>query len=130
MSHKTAKSTPSSHGAGTGMHRDDIQERGWGPSVDSTRTQDNPSSHRSFHPETYAPKPGPGRTVSEEEGTEVTGSTVGSDGRRGEDQAKKGDQQGHHDTGPRGKSQRPSGTTDASAVTGINPQDPPSRHQS
>ncbi|QMU77183.1 hypothetical protein GXW83_17195 [Streptacidiphilus sp. PB12-B1b] len=107
----------------TGMQRD-VPEHGWGPSVDATPTQDNPSAHRSFHPDEYAPKPGPGRTVSKEETGKVTGNTVKSDGRRGEDHAKKGGQQGHHDTGPKGASQRPSGGRDASSVTGVDPQDP------
>jgi hypothetical protein len=129
MSKKTVKPTPHAHGEGTTMHREDIQEHGWGPSVDSTHTEDNASAHRSFHPETYAPKPGPGRTVSKEESGEVTGNTVESHGRRGEDHSKKGAQQGHHDAGPKGNTQRPSGTRDASAATGVDPQDPPATHK-
>lgn len=30
-----------------------------------------------------------------------------------------------HDLGPKGRSRRPSGTKDASATTGVDPQDPP-----
>ncbi|MFC9635197.1 hypothetical protein ACFTY8_39625 [Streptomyces mirabilis] len=45
---------------------------------------------------------------------------------RGEEQGKaRGDEKGMHDTGPKGHSQRPSGTSDASATTGVDPQDPP-----
>lgn len=50
------------------------------------------------------------------------GKPVESDSRRGEDIAKKG-QKGHHDMGTRGRSQRPSGGKDASAYTGVDPQD-------
>ncbi|WP_042374756.1 hypothetical protein [Streptacidiphilus neutrinimicus] len=106
------------------MNRDDVPERGWGPSVDDTSTQVNPSAHRSFHPDQYAPKPGPRPPVATEESGNPAGNPVRSHGRRGEDIAKK-PQKGHHDTGPRGPSQRPSGTRDQSAVTGIDPQDPP-----
>jgi hypothetical protein len=124
MSKTNEKPTAPSHGEGTSMHRD-TQKHGWGPSVDSTNKEDNPSAHRSFHPQEYAPEPGSGRTVSKEETDEGTGNTMKSHGRRGEDQASRGSQKGHHDTGPRGKSQRPSGTRDASSATGVDPQDPP-----
>lgn len=110
-----------SRGEGTGMQRE-TQEHGWGPSVDDTHTQDNPSARKSFEPEKHAPERGSGRKVSQEETGKDT--DVESTGRRGEDHAKKRGQQGHHDTGPKGKSQRPSGSKDASAYTGVDPQDP------
>ncbi|MEU9304693.1 hypothetical protein [Streptomyces sp. NPDC048269] len=96
--------------------------------MDATRQQENPSAERSFHAEEHAPAPGPGRKVSNEE-TKGSGVDVGkSEGRRGERQAKgaKGEK-GMRDLGPQGASQRPSGTRDASAVTGIDPQDPPGK---
>jgi hypothetical protein len=51
---------------------------------------------------------------------------VESTGRSGEDRAKKSKDKGMHDRGPKGPSQRPSGSRDASAHTGVDPQDPPS----
>ncbi|MFD3698375.1 hypothetical protein ACFWUZ_19865 [Streptomyces sp. NPDC058646] len=99
-------------------------QHGWSPDVDETRQQKNPSAERSFHPDEHAPAPGPGRKVSREE-TKGSGADVGkSEGRRGEDQAA-GGAEGMHDLGRKGASGRPSGTRDASAVTGIDPQDPP-----
>ncbi len=100
------------------------QQHGWSPDVDETKQQDNPSAHRSFHPESYAPARGPGRTVAEEEAGNPHGRPSKSTGKRGEQQKGSGDQ-GMHDLGPRGRSRRPSGTKDASATTGVDPQDPP-----
>lgn len=96
---------------------------GWAPDVDETRQEDNPSVHRSFRADENAPKPGPGRKISKEETEGVPADPGKNIGRRGEDQAKKSRQDDMHDTGPRGRSQRPSGTRDASADTGVNPQD-------
>ncbi|WP_346766198.1 hypothetical protein [Streptomyces sp. A0592] len=48
-----------------------------------------------------------------------------SSSRRGEQQTKAGGgDEGMHDTGAKGRSRRPSGTRDATAVTGIDPQEP------
>ncbi|MFE4582707.1 hypothetical protein ACFRKC_44585, partial [Streptomyces chartreusis] len=71
---------------------------------------------------------GPGRTKAKEETKSVPGDTVKSSSTRGEEHAR-GDEKGRRDTGRRGRSQRPSGTKDASAVTGVDPQDPPSRRR-
>jgi hypothetical protein len=100
---------------------------GWAQDVDETHQEENPSAHRSFHPDEYAPEPGPGREISKEETEGVPADRSKSTGGRGEDQAKKSRKDGMHDTGPRGRSQRPSGTRDASAVTGVDPQDPKKR---
>lgn len=97
-------------------------EHGWSPDVDETRQQDNPSAHRSFHPDQYAPDKGTGRTVSKEEAGNPHGRPAKTSGRRGEEVAAKGDD-GLHDKGPKGRSQRPSGGKDAGAFTGIRPQD-------
>ncbi|MFB7462675.1 hypothetical protein ACFCZ1_04045 [Streptomyces sp. NPDC056224] len=113
---------------GEAISRHSGQQHGWSPDVDATRQQENPSAKRSFEPERHAPKPGPGRKVSKEE-TKGSGADVGkSEGRRGEQQApgSKGEK-GMRDLGPQGASRRPSGTRDASAVTGIDPQDPPGK---
>ena len=91
MSKQNAKPTAPSHGEGTGMNRD-LPERGWGPSVDATHTEDNPSAHRAFHAEEFAPKPGPHPVVSKEEAGNPAGNPVESHGRRGEDQASNGSQ--------------------------------------
>ncbi|WP_330294836.1 hypothetical protein [Streptomyces sp. NBC_00503] len=95
--------------------------------MDGTHQEENPSAHRSFHPDKYAPAKGPGRTVSKEEAGNPHGNPSKSRGARGEERSKdsgSGDK-GMHDLGPRGRSQRPSGTKDASASTGVDPQDPP-----
>ncbi|EFL19736.1 hypothetical protein [Streptomyces sp. C] len=97
-------------------------EHGWSPDVDGTNQQDNPSAHRSFHPERYAPAPGPGRTVSAQESGNPHGRPTKGGGRGGEEIAAKGED-GMHDEGPKGTSRRPSGSKDASAFTGIRPQD-------
>ncbi|WP_030768120.1 hypothetical protein [Streptomyces sp. NRRL F-2664] len=109
------------HGKGPSRH-EGTEQHGWSPDVDSTHTQDNPSARRSFdRPEKSGAAPGSSRggrkAAPEDEGTPVQSAS-----RRGEDVAKKG-QKGHHDQGARGRSQRPSGGKDASAYTGVDPQD-------
>ncbi|MFE9629424.1 hypothetical protein [Streptomyces sp. NPDC006463] len=106
------------------------QQHGWSPDVDATRQQENPSAKRSFEAEKHAPAPGPGRKVSKEE-SEGSGVDVGkSEGRRGERQASGSkSEKGMRDLGPQGASRRPSGTRDASAVTGVDPQDPPGKRR-
>ncbi|MFE9803230.1 hypothetical protein ACFYP6_30970 [Streptomyces goshikiensis] len=122
---KQEKPSQPRHGEGPSPHKG-TKQHGWSPDVDETRQQDNPSAHRSFHPDQYAPAKGAGREVSKEEAGNPHGRPTKGMSRRGEDQSKAGsDQDGMHDTGPRGHSKRPSGTRDASAVTGIDPQDPP-----
>lgn len=127
MSRKPKPSQPS-HGEGPSRHPG-TEQHGWSPDVDSTHTQDNPSARRSFHPDEHAPDAGPGRTVSKEEKKGTGARTGESISRSGEDLAKKGKAEGMHDLGPTGRSQRPSGTRDASAVTGVDPQEPHSKHR-
>ncbi|AQT70714.1 MULTISPECIES: hypothetical protein [Streptomyces] len=110
---------------GTSQHkasRHGGAEHGWSPDIDEERQQDNPSAHRSFHPDRYAPAPGAGRTVSKEESGNPHGRPTESSSRGGEEVARKGED-GMRDKGPRGKSQRPSGSKDASAFTGVRPED-------
>ncbi|MFE2927939.1 hypothetical protein [Streptomyces goshikiensis] len=121
---KHSKPTEPSQGEGASRFKGSKQH-GWSPDVDETKQQDNPSAHRSFHPEKYAPGKGPGRTVSKEEAGNPHGRPSKSMGKRGEEQKKGSGDQGMHDLGPKGRSQRPSGTKDASATTGVDPQDPP-----
>ncbi len=123
MANKPKPSQPS-HGEGPSRHQGS-EQHGWSPDVDETRQQDNPSEHRSFRPDRYSPEKGSGRQVSEEETKPVSGDTAKSTSRRGEEQAKGSDEEGMHDKGRRGRSQRPSGSKDASATTGVDPQDPP-----
>ncbi|THA75798.1 hypothetical protein E6U81_36140 [Streptomyces sp. A0592] len=112
------------HGDGASRHKGTAQH-GWSPDVDATHTQDNPSAHRSFHPDEYAPQKGSGRRIAEEEAGNPHGRPVESSSRRGEQQTKAGGgDEGMHDTGAKGRSRRPSGTRDATAVTGIDPQEP------
>ncbi|MEU6313339.1 hypothetical protein [Streptomyces sp. NPDC047014] len=122
---KQQKGSQPRHGEGPSRHKG-TEQHGWSPDVDSTRTQDNPSAHRSFHPDEYAPEKGPGRIPSKEESGNPHGRSVPSTGRSGQDQAKgSGGEKGMHDTGTKGRSKRPTGTRDASAVTGVDPQDAP-----
>ncbi|MCY0946087.1 hypothetical protein [Streptomyces antarcticus] len=123
---KQPKPSQPTRGEGPSPHKG-TNQHGWSPDVDETTQQDNPSAHRSFHPDEYAPAKGPGRKVSKEEAGNPHGKPVKSHGTRGEDQSKGSEETGMHDTGPRGRSQRPSGTKDASAATGVDPQDPPGK---
>ncbi|MFG1664985.1 hypothetical protein [Streptomyces sp. Y7] len=126
MAKKPRASEPT-HGQGPSRHRGTGQH-GWATDVDETRQQDNPSAERSFRTAEYGGGKGPGRTKSKEETKPVPGDTVKSSSTRGEEHAD-GDEKGRRDMGRRGRSQRPSGTKDASAVTGVDPQDPPSRRR-
>ncbi|MFF5447994.1 hypothetical protein [Streptomyces sp. NPDC012888] len=115
------KSSRHVRGDGTGRGKGTEHHHGWAPDVNETRQQDNPSAERSFHAE-QAPPPGKGRKVSRQERSGVPGDTVRSDNRRGEQQDR-GTEEGMRDTGAKGRSRRPSGTRDASAFTGVNPDD-------
>ncbi|WP_405622775.1 hypothetical protein [Streptomyces sp. NBC_00076] len=120
------KKSPSSeppHGKGPSRHQG-AGQHGWSPDVDETQQQDNPSARRSFRAEEAGEK-GRGRTKSSEETKSVPGETVESRSARGEEYGDT-DEKGRRDTGRKGRSQRPSGTKDASAKTGVDPQDPPS----
>ncbi|WP_339134798.1 hypothetical protein WJM95_33945 [Streptomyces sp. f51] len=114
---KTAKQPPQEPGS-----RAPEEERRlrWGPSVNEESQQPNPSPHRSFHPEAYAPEPDEPRKEPTKKTKEASAKGTPSDSltTRAEDQ---GQSQGMHDTGRRGKSRRPSGRKDASAYTGIDP---------
>ncbi|MFF7886199.1 hypothetical protein ACH40F_32485 [Streptomyces sp. NPDC020794] len=122
---KEPKSSQPPHGEGPSRHKG-THQHGWSPDVDETRQQDNPSTHRSLHPDQHAPDKGPRRKASEEEAGNPHGRPVKSVSHRGEEQSKaRSDEKGMHDTGPKGRSPRPSGTRDASATTGVDPQDPP-----
>ncbi|MEE1752111.1 hypothetical protein [Streptomyces sp. SP18CS02] len=120
---KKSKPSEPSHGEGPSRHRG-TEQHGWAPDVDETRQQDNPSAHRSFHPDEYAPGRGRGRTSAKEERKPVPGDAVKSDTTRGEEYSEKSEE-GMRDTGRKGRSRRPGGTKDASAFTGVDPQDPP-----
>ncbi|MEU8788297.1 hypothetical protein [Streptomyces sp. NPDC048643] len=102
------------------------REMRWGPSVNDESQQPNPSAHRSFHADKYAPpSDGPRRTPTMEE-KEAAGVGTSSDSLTTSAEDQKGKSRGMHDTGPRGKSRRPSGEKDASAYTGVHPDDAPS----
>jgi hypothetical protein len=119
------KPSQPSHGEGPSRH-EGTEQHGWSPDVDATEQQQNESAQRSFHPDEYAPESGTGRQVSEEETTEVPGDTVESSTQSGEEYADDSDEEGIRHTGTRGVSQRPSGEKDASAYTGVDPQEPSS----
>ncbi|GGS03178.1 hypothetical protein GCM10010269_47610 [Streptomyces humidus] len=122
MSKKPRSSEPP-HGKGPSRH-EGAGQHGWSPDVDETRQQDNPSAERSFRAAEHAEGRGRGRTRSAEETRSVPGDTVRSHGARGEEYGD-ADEKGRRDTGRKGRAQRPSGARDASATTGVDPQDPP-----
>jgi hypothetical protein len=125
---KKPKPSQPSHGEGPSRHKG-TEQHGWAPDVDATgQQQDNPSARRSFHPDEHAPGRGSGRKMSKEENKEVPGEVAKSDSRRGEEYAKE-PEEGMRDTGRRGRSQRPSGTKDAEAFTGVDPQQPKGRRR-
>ncbi|MER6615688.1 hypothetical protein [Streptomyces xantholiticus] len=119
---KEPKSSQPSHGKGPSRHRG-TEHHGWSPDVDETRQQDNPSARRSFHAEEHAGSPGEGREISKEEKGSVPGDTVKSETGSGEEYGGSSER-GMRDTGRKGRSQRPSGTKDDSAFTGVDPDKP------
>ncbi|MGW3009170.1 hypothetical protein ACWC9R_10060 [Streptomyces sp. NPDC001219] len=123
---KHEKTPHPSHGEGPSRHKG-TKQHGWSPDIDETTQQDNPSAHRSFHPDQYAPETGPRKETSQEEMEGVTGDTVKSSSRRGEKQGGRSKEKGMHDEGRRGRSQRPSGSRDAEASSGVDPQEPRSK---
>ncbi|MEU5768343.1 hypothetical protein ABZ782_20740 [Streptomyces asoensis] len=119
---KNARPSEPPHGTGPSRH-EGAGQHGWSPDVDETRQQENPSAARSFRTAEHAEEAGRGRTRSPQERKSVPGDTVESRSGRGEEYGD-ADEKGRRDTGRRGRSQRPSGTKDASAVTGVDPQEP------
>lgn len=101
--------------------RFDGEQHGWSGDIDAQEQQGNDSAHRSFHPEKYAPEPGPGREPSKEEDTGVPGQSVESEGPRGEEQ---GPSKHRRDHGTKGPSGRPAGSYSQKARTGVDPQEP------
>ena len=124
---KKPRSSESPHGKGPSRHQG-TEQHGWSPDVDETRQQDNPSAHRSFRATEEAGEKGRGRTKSREETKSVPGDTAENRSARGEEYGD-ANEKGRRDAGRRGRSQRPSGTKDASATTGVDPQDPPSERR-
>ncbi|MFJ8404105.1 hypothetical protein ACIQ9K_26975 [Streptomyces microflavus] len=112
---------PPRHGEGPSRFEGEGQH-GWAPDVDETTQKANPSAHRSFHPDTYAPEPDrPRREPAEEEKrASLEGTTTESSTSRREDRGGDSDMR---ETGRRGRSRRPSGEKDASAHTGVDPQE-------
>lgn len=84
---KQPKPSQPAHGKSPSRH-EGTKQHGWSPDVDETRQQDNPSAHRSFHPDEYAPDKGPGRTVSKEEAGNPHGKPVKSRGHAGRTRAR------------------------------------------
>ncbi|PWI42937.1 hypothetical protein [Streptomyces sp. ICBB 8177] len=126
---KTPKRSHPTHGEGPSRYKG-TDQHGWAPDVDAERQQDNPSAHRSFHADQYAPdadetqRTDPSeRDRARERSMEPSSRTGQSPTKSGEQHARGSGQKGHRDAGTRGRSQRPSGTKDASAYTGVDPQD-------
>lgn len=113
------------------------QQHGWAPDIEGEVPREERTSgeggDKAFDAgNAGAPGPGADESQAEREGvppddtSAATPLGVGtSTSRRGEDVAdQETPQPGHHDTGPKGASQRPSGTSSAERVTGIDPQEP------
>lgn len=96
----------------------------WSPSVNDESQQSNPSPHRSFHPGKYAPKSDGPRKVPTKKEKETSGEGTPADSLTARAEGR-GKSEGMHDTGRRGQSRRPSGEKDASAYTGVDPDDSP-----
>ncbi|MFF6904636.1 hypothetical protein ACFY9Q_01675 [Streptomyces sp. NPDC012389] len=112
---------PPRHGEGPSRFKGE-EQHGWSPDVDGTSQRPNPSAHRSFNPDTYAPESDRPRKkpTEEEKRASLEGTTTESATSRGEDRGKDSDM---HSTGRRGRSRRPSGEKDASAHTGVDPEE-------
>ncbi|TQK42378.1 hypothetical protein FBY35_3776 [Streptomyces sp. SLBN-118] len=115
------------HGEGPSRYNGPDQH-GWSEDLDDAN-QDNPSGHRSFHPDDHAPGPKrSGRPSERDKEASLSGTPVESETRSGEDHAGKSQEKGREGKGRRGRSQRPSGSKGSSAFTGVDPQDPPTNH--
>ncbi|MGW3009196.1 hypothetical protein ACWC9R_10195 [Streptomyces sp. NPDC001219] len=107
-------------GEGPSRHKGS-EQHGASPDVDETRQQENKSAHWSFHPECYAPEADRSKEGAGQEkvppAREVKSETKG-----GERRAAQSDEKGMRKVGTRGRSRRPTGTRDAEAHTGVDPQ--------
>ncbi|GAA2279652.1 MULTISPECIES: hypothetical protein [Kitasatospora] len=118
----TSKKPATHHSMDEGQaSRHQGRHHGWSSDIDAEHQEPNDSAHRSFHPDSYAPEPGPGREPAEEEHREVPGNTVHSEGTRGEEQ---GPSKHRRDYGPQGPSGRPAGGYTQKAHTGVAPKEP------
>lgn len=116
------------HGRGPSRHEGDDQH-GWSPDVDATHQEGNPSAHRSFHPDRYAPSGKNREPTQEDIEASLAGTPVNDVSRSGEAQAGTSGKKQVEDTGPRGQSGRPSGRKDTSEFTGVDAQDPETEHR-
>jgi|SwirhisoilCB1_FD_contig_31_5971301_length_407_multi_3_in_0_out_0_1 hypothetical protein len=121
---KDARKPEPSRGTAPSPHRGE-KHHGWAEDVDAQRQEPNPSAHRSFHPDKYAPEPDPDHTSGDRDASlrDVPSRTGESPGRSGEDYADH-DEEGMRRRGRRGRSQRPSGEKGARAFTSVDPQEP------
>lgn len=124
---KQPKSHPS-HGEGPSRHQGP-EQHGWAPDVNATHQEENPSARRSFHTEEHTPASPQRSSRSAGDRKADEGTPVKSDSRSGEERSGKSGGKGHHDLGPRGRAQRPSGGKDADAYTGVDPKHPSERHR-
>ncbi|MDX2853502.1 hypothetical protein [Actinacidiphila glaucinigra] len=123
-----AKKQHPPHGEGPSRHKGEDQH-GWAADVDAEKQQDNPSGHRSFHPDTYAPG-GKNREPSPKDIAESGAGTPAHDvSRSGEERAGKSGKRQIQDTGKRGPSGRPSGAKKTSEFSGVDPQEPKTEHR-
>ena len=120
---KDAQEPEANRGTAPSPHRGE-KHHGWAEDVDAQRQEPNPSAHRSFHPDEYAPEPDQGHTPGDRDASlrDVPSRTGDSDTRSGQDYAEK-DEEGMRRKGRRGRSQRPSGEKGSRAFTGVDPQE-------
>lgn len=108
-------------------------QHGWAPDQTDTAEQGREGVRKAFRADEEGGEPGPDPVVSDEEregvsGTDTTAASplgVGeSIGRRGEDiKEQEGGEEGRYDTGTKGESQRPTGTSTPDDFTGVRADD-------
>ncbi|MDX3095550.1 hypothetical protein PV703_04605 [Streptomyces sp. ME01-24h] len=116
------------HGEGPSRHQGDDQH-GWATDVDAEKQQDNPSAHRSFHPDAHAPGGRNREPSSEDIEASKAGTPAHDVSRSGEERAGTSGKRQIQDTGKRGASGRPSGAKATSEFSGVDPQEPPTGHR-
>jgi hypothetical protein len=115
--------------ADDGQHGFGVDEdnHGWAPDSGPASEAVREGNRKAWEAnDTQAASRGEGDPMPEPDDPRLPPDHAGqSTGRRGEDIAEQdGKEAGRQDTGPKGESQRPTGTSSARDVTGVDPQDP------
>jgi hypothetical protein len=115
--------------ADDGQHGFGVDEdnHGWAPDSGPASEAVREGNRKAWEAnDTQAASRGDGDATPDPDDLRLPSDTVGdSTGRRGEDiTGQDGKEAGRQDTGPMGKSQRPTGTSTARDMTGVDPQEP------